>query len=60
MRLRLLTEYPLPLTDVLPTARLPGATGYFAPLQFSAKVKNVQLPQNYVWSVRPSIAIYFC
>ena len=24
-------------------------TGFFSPLQFSAKVKNVQLPQNYVW-----------
>ena len=24
-------------------------TGFFAPLQFSQKVKNVQLPQNYVW-----------
>ena len=24
-------------------------TGYFTPLVFSAKWKNVQLPQNYVW-----------
>ena len=24
-------------------------TGFFSPLQFSAKEKNVQLPQNYVW-----------
>jgi hypothetical protein len=24
-------------------------TGFFSPLQFSAKVKNVQLPQNYIW-----------